>query len=65
MESSNEQHLVEIEVFCNIMHVFIVTFDQFNASLVNTIISFFLYFFLFQKKKRRPVSYWKPIHVSM
>ncbi len=34
-ESSKEQHLFEVEIFCNIIHVFTVTFDQFNASLLN------------------------------
>jgi len=29
------QHLLEIEIFCNIMSVFIVTFGQSNASLLN------------------------------
>ncbi len=31
--SSKEQHLLETEILCNILNVFIVTFDQFNASL--------------------------------
>ncbi len=35
IESSKEQHLFEIEIFCNIINVFTVTFDQFNASLIN------------------------------
>ncbi len=35
IESSEEQHLFEIEIFCNIIIVFTVTFDQFNASLPN------------------------------
>ncbi len=35
IESSKEQHLFEVEIFCNIIHVFTVTFDQFNASLLN------------------------------
>ncbi len=33
-ESSNEQHLFEIEIVCNIINVFSVTFDQFNAFLL-------------------------------
>ncbi len=32
IESSKEQHLFEIEAFCNIINVFTVTFEQFNAS---------------------------------
>ncbi len=35
IESSEEQHLSEMEVFCNIRNVFIITFDQFKASLPN------------------------------
>ncbi len=31
--SSKEQHFLETEILCNILNVFIVTFDQFNASL--------------------------------
>ncbi len=34
MESSKEQHLFEIEIFCSIINVFTVTFHQFNASLM-------------------------------
>ncbi len=46
LESSEEQHLYEIEIFCNIiftvtLFVFTVTFDQFNASLLNKNIDFF------------------------
>jgi len=33
MGCSKEQHLFEIEIFKNIKNFFIVTFDQFNASL--------------------------------
>ncbi len=29
IESSEEQRLSEIEIFCNIINVFIITFDQF------------------------------------
>ncbi len=39
IESSKEQHLFEIEIFCNIINVFTVSFDQFNASLID--INFF------------------------
>ncbi len=35
IESSKEQHLFEIEIFCYIINVSTVTFDQFNASLMN------------------------------
>ncbi len=35
VESSKEQHLYEIEIFCNIINVFSVTFHQFNASLLS------------------------------
>ncbi len=40
-ESSKEQHLFEIEIFSNIINVFAVAFDQFNASLMNKSINFF------------------------
>ncbi len=40
MESSKEQHLFETEIFCNIIDVFTVTFDQHNASLLNKNIIF-------------------------
>jgi len=33
LESSKEQHLFEIEIFCNIKNVF--TVDQFNVYLMN------------------------------
>ncbi len=36
-----EQPLYEIGVFCNILNVFMVTFEQFNASLMNTSIILF------------------------
>ncbi len=32
---SGEQYLFEIKIFCSIIKVFTVTFDQFNASLLN------------------------------
>ncbi len=31
-ETAQKQHLFEIEIICNIINVFTVTFDQFNAS---------------------------------
>ncbi len=34
-------HLFEMETFCNIINVFTVTFDQFNASLLNKNINLF------------------------
>ncbi len=40
IESSKEQHLFEIEIFCNIINVITVTFDQFNASLMDKSINF-------------------------
>ncbi len=30
------QHLFEIEIFCNIMHGFTVSFDQFNVPFLRT-----------------------------
>ncbi len=36
--SSKEQHLFELEIFCNTRNVFAVTFGQFNASLENTVL---------------------------
>ncbi len=32
---SKEQHLFEIEIFCKIINVFNVTFDQFNVFFLN------------------------------
>ncbi len=37
IESSKEQHLFETEISCNTINGFIVTFDQFNASLHKSI----------------------------
>ncbi len=37
IESSKEQHLFETEIFCNIINVFTVTFDQFNVSSQKTL----------------------------
>ncbi len=34
IESSKDQHLFEIEIFCNIIKVFTVTFDQWIVSLL-------------------------------
>ncbi len=35
---SKEHYLFKVEVFCKILNVFTVTFDQFNVSLLNKII---------------------------
>ncbi len=35
MESWIKQHLFEIQIFCNIINVFTVTFDQFNITQLN------------------------------
>ncbi len=45
IESSKEQHLFETEIFCNIINVFTVTFDQFNASLMNKSINLFFKYY--------------------
>ncbi len=55
IESSEEQHLSEIEIFCNIINVFIITFDQFKASLLNKSINFYNFFPKQLKKKK---LYW-------
>ncbi len=44
IDRSEEQHLSEIEMFCNIILVFIITFDQFKASLLNKSINFYNFF---------------------
>ncbi len=41
IDRSEEQHLSEIEMFYNIILVFIITFDQFKASLLNKSINFY------------------------
>ncbi len=43
IERLKEQYLFETEIFYNIIHLFTVTFDQFNASLLNKTI--FITFF--------------------
>ncbi len=45
IETSEKQHLFEIEIYCNIINVFTGTFDQFNASLMNKSVN------LLKKKK--------------
>ncbi len=37
----NSIYFFKIEIFWNIVNVFTVTFDQFNASLMNKSINFF------------------------
>ncbi len=41
IETSEKQHLFEIEIYCNIINVFTDTFDQFNASLMNKSVNLF------------------------
>ncbi len=53
IESSEEQHLSEIEIFCNIINVFIIIFDQFKASLLNKSIHFYKFFPKKTKQKIR------------
>ncbi len=43
IESSEEQHLLKLEIFCNIINAFTVTFDQFNAFLMNKSINFLFF----------------------
>ncbi len=42
-KKSIEQHLSEEEIFDNIINIFTLTLDQFNASLLNQHIKFYLY----------------------
>ncbi len=52
-ESMNtEQHLFEIEIFCSIIPVFAVTFDQFHSFLLN------------KKGKKEGEIYIKPVFSS-
>ncbi len=44
IESSEEQRLSEIKNFSDIINVFIITFDQFKASLLNKSINFYNFF---------------------
>ncbi len=39
-----EQYLSEVEILCNIINVFIITFDQFKSSLLNKSINFYNFF---------------------
>ncbi len=67
IESSKEQHLFEIKIFCNIINIFTGTFDQFNASLLNKTINFIqdqqwhpdLRFHCFNTRKIQLVSNYK------
>jgi len=36
---AKEQQLLEIEIYCNILNVFTVVVDQFNASLLNKVLN--------------------------
>ncbi len=47
-----EWHLFEVEIVCNIINVFTVTFDQFNASLLNKVNH------LFEKNLTNPKLLW-------
>jgi len=42
VNSSKEQNLFEMEIFCIIINIFTITFDQLNASLLYKSINFFL-----------------------
>lgn len=44
-ESSTELQLFEMEIFCNNMNIFIVTFNQFSISLLNKNITATRFFF--------------------
>ncbi len=55
---SKVQHLFEIESFCNIINVFIASFDQFNASLLNKKV--FWKIILLKKKSNQNWNYWYP-----
>ncbi len=44
-EGSDQLQLFEIEIFCHIINVFTVTFDQLNAFLLNKNVFFSLSFF--------------------
>jgi len=48
--AKKEQHLFETDIFCNIINVFTITFDQFNASWLNESVLFyynFIYIYFF------------------
>ncbi len=52
IQSSKEQHFYEIEIFCDFVNIFTVTFDQFNVSMLNKSIKVF-----FKKRKKCPFLY--------
>ncbi len=56
IESSKEQHLFEIEIYCNIINVFTVTFEQCKVSLLNKSINVFK-LYTFQVFKQKPCLY--------
>ncbi len=47
---SRRTAFIEIKIFCNIIIVFSVTFELCNASLLNKIINFILYFYFYYSK---------------
>ncbi len=53
IESSEERHWSEIEIFCNITNVFIITFDKFKASLLNKSINFYNFSPPTKKKEKK------------
>ncbi len=59
---TKKQHLFEMEFFYNIINVCIVTFDQFNTSLLNKSVNFFQKIFLLSlqvpEALHLPVSGW-------
>ncbi len=57
IESSEEQHLFSA-IFCNILNVFIITFDQFKASLLNKSINFYNFFSKKTKTNYNVSSFW-------
>ncbi len=58
MESSEEQHLFEIEIFGNITNMVTVAFEQFNTSLLNKIKRLI-------KKIYKITSYWPQTFVKI
>ncbi len=55
--SSEEHHLSDIEIFSDIMNVFIITFDQFKAFLQNKSINFYNFYTKNMKMILTP-SFW-------
>ncbi len=58
IEISKDQHCFVIRIFCNIIVVFNVTFDQFNASLLNKSN------FSLAPGKNLTANFWTVVHVS-